>query len=223
MPKTIIFDLGGVILNLDYNAAANAFETAFDIKNFSGRMFSQGSQRTEMDAFERGQALQTPALFCDFLRNCSAFDPEERQRLALATEDQIVEAWNSMLFDIPQSRVDYVKSLRDRGYKVYLLSNINIVHESYVDQIIERDVQGGITFWKSCFDRIFYSHHIARRKPDPETFEWVLKEIGCSAAPGDVMFFDDSKQHVDGAASVGIKSVLVPREHGLIEVVEPFL
>ncbi|KAI9336539.1 HAD-superfamily hydrolase, subfamily IA, variant 3 [Obelidium mucronatum] len=221
MVKAIIFDLGGVILNLDYDATAKEFERKFGIKNFASRMFSQGAQRAEMDAFERGEQLNSPSLFCEFLRGCQIFDSDERLKLSVVSDEEICGAWNAMLFDIPHERVSYLKSLRDRGFQVYLLSNINLVHEERVDRIIERDVKGGLDFWHSAFDRIFYSHHIGKRKPDPPTFEWVLKEIGVDAS--ETLFFDDSVQHVKGASSVGIKSVLIPRMHGLVEIVEKAL
>ncbi|ORY43334.1 HAD-like protein [Rhizoclosmatium globosum] len=224
--KAILFDLGGVILHIDYDLTAAAFEKHFGIVGFASRLFSQGSQTQFVDAFERGQI--SAQQFVSELRSCAAFDSDERARLssASASATEAIEAcWNAMLLDMPNERVAYLRTLKERGLRLYLLSNINATHEAEVDRIIERDVKGGVKAFRDCFDYIYYSHHIGRRKPDPDTFEWVLSDIANrdGLAKDEVVFFDDSIQHITGAKSVGLRSYLVPKEHNLVDVVDPVL
>ncbi|KAJ3072221.1 hypothetical protein HDU98_004008 [Podochytrium sp. JEL0797] len=212
-PKTILLDLGGVILNIDYSLTSKAFAERLGIADFATKLFAQGAQRSEMDAFERGEAsINTADLFCQYLRTCDAFTADERFRLVSAADHELIACWNAMLLDIPPQRIAYLQDLRRRGHRLFLLSNINCVHEACVDAIIERDVPGGLSIFRACFDRVFYSHLIGRRKPDVDTFEFVVAEMGCEK--GEVVFFDDSIQHVEGARRAGVQAVLVPREHG---------
>ncbi|KAI8609235.1 HAD-superfamily hydrolase, subfamily IA, variant 3 [Chytriomyces sp. MP71] len=202
--KTIIFDLGGVILNIDYDLTSRAFANTFGIADFSS-VFSQRSQSAFMDAFETKR--MTAAEFCNHIR--SLF-PEET---AAATDAKIVDCWNAMLLDIQSNRIEALKRLRAEGFGIFLLSNINSLHEAEVDKIIERDVLGGLYTWNGLFDRVFFSHHFGMRKPHPETFRKVLVEIEAEAST--TLFLDDSSQHVEGAKLVGIHAQLVPKEREL--------
>src|SRR5690606_32026136 len=90
------------------------------------------------------------------------------------------------------------------GFDLYLLSNTNEIHYEAYTQIIQRSL--GLTGLDELFNQTFYSHKIGRKKPNPETFAWVLKQINCKA--NEVIFIDDSIQHVEGAREKGIKSYL---------------
>ncbi|KAI8839766.1 HAD-superfamily hydrolase [Chytriomyces cf. hyalinus JEL632] len=199
--KNIVFDLGGVILNLDYGLTTAAFAERFGIADFNST-FSQYKQTNFMDEFETG-VKNSLADLSAYLR---ASFPEE---LVDASDESIAECWNAMLLDIPQSRINTLRTLRGMGYRVYLLSNINAVHEVGVDRIIERDVDGGLEAWRASFDALFYSHWIGHRKPHVETFLHVVQSIG--GLPEETLFLDDSVQHVEGARRAGLHAALVSK------------
>ncbi|KAI9205428.1 HAD-like domain-containing protein [Polychytrium aggregatum] len=213
--RNVIFDLGGVILNLDYNLTSKAFKDSFGIDDFN-QIFSQHRQSGFMNAFERGQhniGSEDGQTIHAYLR---AIFPKQ---LGSASDSALDAAWNAMLLDIPMAHIRFLQRLQGLGYRIFLLSNINEVHEKEVDRIIERDVEGGLPTWISLFERIFYSHKIGMRKPDEETFHHVLEACPLgSLAPEETVFFDDSIQHVQGARKVGIHAVHINGDIQLLDV-----
>ena len=112
--KNIIFDFGGVILNIDYQASINAFKE-LGIKNFE-ILFSQASQFNIFDKLETGKL--NPHDFRDEIRNISGLK---------LTDEAIDKAWNKMLLDIPIERIELLIKLKSK-YNIYLLSNTNAIH-----------------------------------------------------------------------------------------------
>ena len=111
IPKAVIFDLGGVIINLDYNKTANAFKN-LGIKNFDD-VYSKQKQERLFDDFEKG--IVSPAGFREVIRKHIPHS---------VTDDQIDNAWNAMLLDIPSHRIQWLQQLKKR-YRIFLLSNTN--------------------------------------------------------------------------------------------------
>ena len=101
------------------------------------------------------------------------------------------------------------------------MSNINSVHEKYVDLIIERDVIGGLDVWRGLFDQVYYSHRIGHRKPLVETFQHILDRIGCTG--GECLFIDDSVQHIAGAKSSGINAYHLQVGEDIVDVLPDLL
>lgn len=188
--KAIIFDLGGVILNINYQLAEQAFEK-LGIENFA-ELFSQASQSKLFDRLEKG--VISPAEFRKELCSLS------KKNL---TDDQIDKAWNAMLLDLPPERIELLKKLKEH-YKIYLLSNTNKIH---IDQFSCRTISREKL--ESLFDKVYFSSEIGMRKPDSEIFEHVLKENGLK--PSETLFIDDSIQHIEGAEKVEIRAVLLEK------------
>jgi len=187
--STIIFDLGGVILNLDYSLTTEAFK-AFGSANFEA-LYAQAQQNHIFDQFEIG-AISSQE-FRAYLR--SAFG----QHL---TDNDLDTAWNAMLLDLPLERVELLQKLR-ADYRVLLYSNTNAIHLKKFQEIIE-DSYGTKFLLEDLFHETYYSHLISRRKPHAESFQYIL-EIN-HLTPEEVVFIDDSIQHVEGAASIGIRA-----------------
>lgn len=187
---TLILDLGGVLIDVDYARSAEAFK-ALGVERFE-EQFSKARQTDLFDRFERGAI--SPALFRDEVRHTLGPDLKDRQ---------IDSAWNAMLGTIPATRMQLVEELRNR-YRVYLLSNTNRIHVPAFLDIVRR--QNHINDFAQEFDGVFYSCEIGMRKPDAGIFHHVLKAT--HASPSGTLFIDDSIQHVEGARAAGL-----PAEH----------
>jgi glucose-1-phosphatase len=185
----IIFDLGGVLFRIDYDAPVRSFR-ALGADDFD-RVFSQATQGPELDLYETGR--MTDAQFLAYL---SGMIPG-------ASEDALREAWNSILLGIIEERVERVIGLREAGYRTFLLSNTNSLHLEEFSRMIAASI--GLDRFHSAFERLYYSHELGMRKPHPETFAEVCRQSGI--LPGETLFIDDSRQHVEGARSAGLHAV----------------
>jgi len=194
--KNIIFDLGGVIIDIDYNLAATAFKKLgiVDFDNF----YSKAKQSSLFDDFEKGLISNS-----DFRASLRQYLPES------VTDHQIDEAWNAMLLGIPSHRVDFLQKVANK-YRVFLLSNTNRIHIDAFTQY--NDEKFGKGYFESIFEYCYFSSDIAMRKPDAEIFEFVLNENGLLKE--DTIFIDDSIQHVEGALSTGLHAELLKVEAG---------
>lgn len=186
--EAIIFDFGGVIINLDYHLTIKAFQ-ALGISNFD-EMYSQASQTNLFSDIETGRI--SPQKFINSLLD---YLP------AGTTPNQVVHAWNALLLDIPSERIELIRSLRPK-YRTFMLSNTNSIHIQLA--LKEWNKQSDTTVY-DCFDHVYFSHEVNMRKPDPEIFEFVCKEQHLD--PRKTVFIDDSIQHVEGARSIGLNAI----------------
>lgn len=190
--STILFDLGGVILNLDYNRTIEAFKTMGE-NNFE-KMYSQAQQNNTFDYFETGKI--SPNEFRSYLKEFLGSE---------TTDQEINDAWNAMLLDLPKERLDFLEELKKK-YRILLFSNTNAIHLKKFREIIFEE-HGDFDLLEKTFHKTYYSHEIGLRKPHGEAFEYILKEQNLS--PEEVVFIDDSIQHVEGAKSIGINAYLL--------------
>ncbi len=184
--KNIIFDLGGVIINIDYHLTINAFK-ALGLQNFD-TIFNQAKQIGVFDLLDKG--LISPQEFRNEVRRITSSN---------LTDEQIDKAWNAMLLDFPPSRLELLGRVKS-GYKTFLLSNTNAIHFEAYNQILHRTF--GVENLSVFFDREYYSHLIHMRKPDADAFELILNENNLK--PEETLFIDDTLQHVEGAKKLGI-------------------
>jgi FMN phosphatase YigB (HAD superfamily) len=184
--NTLLLDLGGVLIDVDYHAAARAFH-AMGFEDF-GALYSKAQQDRLFDGFETGSL--GPAAFRDRIRSLFRSD---------ITDREIDACWNAMLGSIPAARVTLLQRLKER-YQLLLLSNTNAIHVPAFEAIIARE--NGITDFRSLFHGAYYSCEIGLRKPHAEAFHHVLEQHG--ADPARTLFIDDSIQHVVGARHAGL-------------------
>lgn len=188
--KTLVFDLGGVILDLAVDQTVAAFA------NLAGMSKEKATQifhtSPEFNLYEKGG--MTDQEFRNFLRG--AYTPK-------ASDQQIDDAWNQMLRGIPAVKLLLLDNLRQK-YNVLLLSNTNEIHLTYIN---EKLLPGGVKSLDQYFHKAYYSHRMLKRKPDPEIFEQVLHENNLVAS--ETLFLDDNLMNIKGAESVGIKTVHV--------------
>ena len=191
--KHIIFDLGGVILNIDYSLTEQAFMDA-GIPNFR-ELYSQLQQSELFDNWEVGKT--TRGEFIEGLRLASATP---------LTDAQIVSAWNAMLLDFPVRRLQILQQLR-LYHDLFLLSNTNEIHEDAFNDILMR--AHGFPNIGVFFDKVYLSHRVGMRKPDAEIFMRVLTDNGLK--PEDTLFIDDSPQHIAAAKLLGIQTIYLEK------------
>lgn len=193
MIRNIIFDLGGVIINLDPPATIRAFE-ALGAAGFSD-IYTQLQQNPVFDQYDKG------------LVSNAGFRKELKDLTGLSLSDADFDtAWNAMLLDFPKHRLDLLKVVKPR-YRTFLLSNTNFIHvEAFEADLLNNH---GCPDLSSFFEKAYYSCNMGMRKPDREIFDFVLKENNLE--PAETLFIDDSPQHVEGARLAGIQAVQLGR------------
>ena len=191
--RHIIFDLGGVLLNLDYSLTEKAFIQA-GITDFAQR-YSQLQQSDTFDRLETGRMGRE-----EFISTM--------QRIAETpiSEAQVLEAWNAMLLDFPLRRLQILQQLRNH-YDLFLLSNTNEIHEEVFNNTLMQ--AHGIPNIGVFFDRVYMSHRVGLRKPMPEIFQRVLDDNELKAEQ--TLFIDDSPQHISVAKELGIQTIYLEK------------
>jgi len=184
--KNILFDLGGVLYHIDYQLTIDAFEK-LGVKNFH-KHFSQKEQNKLFDRLETGKIRE------------ERFIMEMKMLLPRCTKKEILCAWNALLIGMPKENIDLLNKI-SKKYRIYLLSNTNAIHIKRIYEQLNKEYD--LRSLNSFFTKVYLSHEIGRRKPDRETFNWVLKDAGIMAQ--ETLFIDDSNQHIQSAQSIGIR------------------
>jgi len=185
----LLFDFGGVLIDLDYARTPAAFRRLS--RAGSSVAFSQAQQAALFDEFETGHL--SPAEFRAGLR--AAYDLD-------ATDAEIDAAWHALLLDVPAERLALLGELRRAGHQTALLSNTNALHIAEINRRLARQYgfRHGIA---DVLDRVFYSQEVGLRKPGEAIFRHVLHEMNWRAE--DVLFIEDSPQHVATARRLGLR------------------
>ncbi|MBE50396.1 MAG: haloacid dehalogenase [Flavobacteriales bacterium] len=194
--KSIIFDLGNVIFNISYEKAIENFRK-LEIKD-AHNFYSQKQQHPIFDKLETGK-IDTKQFVTEI------------QAMSHCSKEEILTAWNSMLLDLPEERIVLIKQLQKK-YNLFLLSNTNEIHIKKIKDILGKEKY--LNFIK-LFNKIYYSHEVGLRKPDPEIFKLVLNEN--KLEKNEVLFIDDSIQHINSALNIGIHAFHLKKENNIIE------
>lgn len=198
--KNIIFDLGNVLLNLDFEASIKAFQ--------------QLGLKT--DVLDKKLAYSDPVFYELEVGKITANEFIARVRKVLnnpyATDLQIEDAWYAMIKDIPAKRVRKLQELAE-NYNVYLFSNTNQIHIERLHTEFKR--MHGIDF-PSLFVKDYYSHEIHERKPDLSSYEKVIELSGIN--PNESVFVDDLETNLAGAEKAGLKTFWIKEGMEMAEV-----
>ncbi len=187
----LIFDLGNVIIDIDYQRSLNLIKSilpsTFNAKvdNFYATDFHK--------AYEKGE-IDSPT----FRNEVRAYFEQDWE------DDKVDELWNSLLGKIPKERLGLVSKLRNH-FNVGILSNTNEIHIDAVHKMLKSDFD--VDRFEELFDRVFYSHTMGLAKPSKAIYHKMLDNLGVSADR--VVFFDDLEANVLGAKSVGIQAIHV--------------
>ncbi len=196
--KNIIFDYGNVIFTIDFNRAQHSF-SELGIKNVA-QFFSHKAHNPIFDQFEQG--FISAADFRAGIREVAG--------IPSLTNTEIDHAWNSLLIGVPEPNHDLLL-LAKKKYRTFLLSNNNEIHYNWIMNYLktEHQLESNAIF----FEKDYYSHLMKMRKPNPEIFEYVLKDYKLD--PAETLFIDDSLQHLKTAASLGMQTHLLTADESL--------
>ena len=185
--KNVIFDLGGVIININYNKTVNAFKKlgaeSLDV------VYSQKEQSSVFDLYETGKISSQ-----EFINRILSHLP------ANTSPNQVVSAWNAMILDFPKRKLELLENV-SKSQTIYLLSNTNDIHVEFARRQLQKVSTRSL---ESYFQKTYLSQEIGMRKPHPETFQFVCDNANID--PSETIFIDDSIQHIEGAKTVGLNT-----------------
>ena len=192
--KNIIFDLGGVILNIDFKKTDDAFHS-LGLENF-GQHISQFHITDLFLQYETGQIDDI-----EFIEGVAKLSDTPM------SEDEIVDAWNALLLDFPPERIMLLKKIKT-VYRTFLLSNTNSIHLNEFQQRLHNE-QG--VYLEDLFEKTYYSHVVKLRKPHADIFQLVLNENNLD--PSETLFIDDTETNFPEARELGIQ--IYHLKHGM--------
>lgn len=187
--KNIIFDLGGIFMNIDYTLTEKAF-IQLGATNFSD-LYTQHHANELFEGLETGKV--TPHQFCEGLRKATN---------TTLSNNEIFTAWNAMLLDFPVERLQWLEQIKQR-YNVYLYSNTNQIHYNAFIPIANAAI-GSNTF-NNYFIKAYYSHEFGLRKPYAASYTAILKEQNILAQ--ETVFIDDTLKNIQGAQEAGLQTI----------------
>ena len=201
--KNLIFDLGNVIIDLDFAASEERLKKLVNVSFINP---AEEDLNIFID-FECGRIPE--AIFLNHLikkaeGNVQAID--------------LIQAWTAMLAKIPLQRLMMLRSLR-KNYRVFLLSNTNETHIRWVDRFIKENYN--INQLADLVDQAFYSHDLKARKPDAEIYHMMLERAGID--PHQSLFFDDYAVNIEAAKRIGLHGHLVSPQDEIIDIVPQVL
>ena len=189
--KNIIFDLGGVLLDIDFNKTKTAFEE-LGVKDFDS-FYTKESANPIFESLETGH-ISNEEFYKALQQHCNPG----------TTFEQIQKAWNEILVGFRKESVAHLLQLKKK-YSIYLLSNTNSIHHAEFIRMFEQNINAKP--FDEHFTQAWYSHLLQKRKPYPETYLYVLEKSGLNAA--ETLFIDDALANIDGAAKAGLQTKLL--------------
>ena len=200
--KNIIFDLGGVIVDI------NPRLSYFFLSEVSGLDIKEVAHRFETsminERYETGQLTS------------AQFRTELKKLYNLSVSDREIDAiWNNLLIDIPHQRVKLLQNLSTK-YRLFLLSNTNPIHIKKVNEILQSNSH--LLRLELLFEKTYYSYEIEMRKPDAKIYQYVLDDLELVAS--ETVFVDDLLANIESAASVGIQTIHVTGGKKITDLIE---
>jgi HAD superfamily hydrolase (TIGR01509 family) len=201
--KTLIFDWGGVIMNIDPQATIKSF------KNIGHNSFEKYFETDRDDLFFRFEiGLAQPEEIYQRLRG---------EIVSEVTTQSIDDAFCAMLSDTPPGRIEILKKLGSR-FQLILLSNTNILHTTFYNRFLLEKMN--IDF-PGLFDRVYYSFDLGMRKPDREIFEYVINDNNLDTAT--TLFIDDTEVNTNAASLSGLQVFHLTNGHDMEQIFGPWL
>ena len=185
--KNIIFDLGNVIVDIDFERTVQAFQELGGDKidlNLENYM-----DHPVFGAIEKGEI--TPAQFRDEIRRMLQKD---------VSDEAIDKAWGAVIINTDQERIDLIKAL-GKNYRLFILSNTDAIHIARATSIFKNNF--GLDM-ESLFEKCYYSHELAMEKPGLEIYKAVLNDARLAAK--ETVFIDDKKDNIEAALALDIQA-----------------
>lgn len=198
--RHIVFDLGGVLLNIDPEVSFTEFKK-LQIMN----------EDTFRDLFIRQNLL-----FDLETGKANSFEFREKIRqfsMKTVSDEEIDFAWNALLLDFPLHRFEMLKNLKSHFF-VHLLSNTNEIHFNCYSIKFKEKFNSG---FESMFHNLFLSYQMGLRKPDEQIFLKMLSEGNMN--PSETIFIDDTPENIDAALKTGIQAFHLKKETDVTELI----
>ena len=192
--KNIIFDLGGVILDIDETIVYKELE----------KLGIKTSELAHSKEF-----IDLMSKFDTGIYTAPTFRKTAKALLGLGkmTDKRFDAIWNAMLLDIPRERVEAIEKIK-KHYKIFLMSNTNVIH--YDLYIRDLQLRFGYNEFDALFNKSYFSFAEHLEKPDPRFFELILDHEGL--LPEETLFIDDTAANIEVAKSLGIRTYHISRE-----------
>lgn len=192
--KNIIFDLGGVILDIDENVVYKELE----------KMGIEISELAHSKEF-----VEILSKFDTGIYTASTFRKKTKQFIGQEkmTDQKFDSIWNAMLLDIPRERIEAIEKVK-KHYKIYLMSNTNVIH--YDLYVRDLQLRFGYNEFDELFNKSYFSFAEHLEKPDPRFFELILDHE--HLLPEETLFIDDTAENIEAAKSLGIKTYHISRK-----------
>ena len=192
--KNIIFDLGGVVLDIDENIVYKELEKM----GISTSELAHSKEFMDiMSKFDTGIYTATT-----FRKKTKAILGQEKM-----TDQKFDSIWNSMLLDIPRERIAALEQIR-KHYKIFLMSNSNEIH--YDLYVRDLQLRFGYNEFDELFNKSYFSFAEHLEKPNPRFFELILDHE--HLLPEETLFIDDTAENIMVAKSLGINTYRISRE-----------
>jgi HAD superfamily hydrolase (TIGR01509 family) len=198
--RNIIFDLGGVLINLDNKLTEKAF-VDLGAENFR-QYFGHGFAASFFREYEIGKISDEE--FIVHLRGLGNLT---------VSDEIIIEAWDALLLDFPQRRIELLKELR-KQYRIFLFSNTNALHMKTVRRIFYNTF--GEATLDALFEKTYYSNELGMRKPDVNSYLHITGENFLK--PSETLFVDDALINVEGANAAGLKGYFLEQGRTILDI-----
>ena len=189
--STIIFDLGGVIMDIDVKKTLAAFSN-LGLSNVH-EYFGHGFAASFFSDHESGKI--TDEEFLQEIKNLLGGE---------VSDEVVIDAWNALLLRFPPERIALLSALKNR-YRLFLYSNTNAIHQEKFKEIYRKAFSSELD---SLFEKAYYSHELGQRKPETAGFEQIIRENNLD--PKQTLFVDDALMNVEGAIKAGLKGLYLP-------------
>mgnify|MGYP001237221557 FL=1 len=196
MIKTLIFDFGDVFINLDKEAPY------IEMKKLGIHLFSK-------------EMIETNKLYETGKIDTSTFLDYYQKAFPNISKSQLSEAWNSIILDFPEYRLEYIEALAaSKKYQLILLSNTNDLH---IEKVIKHMTIERFQRFKNCFDAFYFSQEIHLRKPNSDIYNFVLDTHKIN--PNESIFIDDTKENTDAAKKLGMHTWnIIPKKEDIVDL-----
>ena len=200
--ETIIFDFGGVVLDIDPQITIKEFQKL----GFKEVAKTQSKEFIEdiIRKFERG--IYTPEVFRKRLRAFLELD---------VSDQQLDDAWNALLYDIHAERIEILEQLK-KNYKMLLLSNSNEIH--YDLYVRDLQLRFGYREFDELFHKAYFSFDLHLSKPDPEVFEFIMYKHDLD--PSKTLFIDDNEMNIEAASKLGLRTYLLIKPELIRDIIK---
>jgi len=182
--KNILFDLGGVLIDIDVRHSLDAFAALMGENPLVTAEGLAGGHTSELiDQYQIG-AISSEAFVETILSQCKPG----------TTRQQIEDAWNAMVVTMSEEKKSLLRELIEQGKNIYVLSNTNDIHIRFT-----------LAKWPELkiAKRLFFSHEMGMSKPDSRCYELVIKETGIQ--PEETIYVDDLLPNIEAGRQLGFQ------------------